>query len=75
MTVVYTITLVDDTVLGPLVRIIITSSAAAVRHFRRAIRIKIMQQNWARLTKDRIEVASQIIFIWSNKRQNGKQQM
>jgi hypothetical protein len=42
MMVLYNIILVDDTV-GPLVRILITFSAAAAHNFRRAIRTKLQQ--------------------------------
>jgi hypothetical protein len=43
---------------------LVTFSAAAAHNFRRAIRPKIRPHKWT-ITKDRIEVAGQIILIWS----------
>jgi hypothetical protein len=45
---------------------LITASTAAAHNFRRAIRIKTRKiKKWS-ITKDRIEVASEIILICSN---------
>jgi hypothetical protein len=63
MTVVYNIILVDDTVCMPPLYALKTVIAAAAHNFRNAIRTKKNQIRKRSITKDRIEVASQIILI------------